>query len=222
MSYHYELHCHTSEVSPCGKIPAAEVVRLLKEKGYSGVVITDHLTPKGFDGKPINNWEKFVDRFLLGYRSAKEAADEDFDVILGAEIRFPENNNDYLLYGLTEEFLYSNPYINRLSLQEFRSLAFNNKILIIQAHPFRNNMVFVDQLLLDGYEIHNGNMRHNSRNSLAFMVSQQSNMIITSGSDLHQLEDLAQGGIGADERIRTAADLAKLLPTHNYDILTAH
>ena len=38
-----DLHVHTSEVSGCGKVPAAEMVRLYHEAGYDAIVITDHL-----------------------------------------------------------------------------------------------------------------------------------------------------------------------------------
>ena len=42
MNYKYELHCHTKEVSRCGAVPAAEIVKMYKENGYDGIVITDH------------------------------------------------------------------------------------------------------------------------------------------------------------------------------------
>ena len=40
--YKYDIHTHTSEVSPCGKVEAEKVVELYKEAGYTGIVITDH------------------------------------------------------------------------------------------------------------------------------------------------------------------------------------
>ncbi len=218
MCYLYELHCHTSEVSNCGRVPAADVVSLLKSNGYTGVVITDHLTPEGFCDEPLTDWQKYIDRYLTGYRNAKAAADEEFDVLLGAEIRFPENDNDYLLFGVTEEFLRSNPYINHMSLREFSILARNNGILIIQAHPFRNNMVVVNPDYLDGYEVFNGNRRHDSKNEIAFFVSQLFRRIITSGSDFHQLEDLARGGIFSESRIQDVCQLTTLLKSGCYDL----
>ena len=216
MEYIYELHCHTSEVSGCGRIEAAEIVRILKNKGYSGVVITDHLTPNGFSNEPLDDWRKFVDRFLDGYKKAKTASSEDFQVFLGAEIRFPQHDNDYLLYGIDEDFLYNNPYINRMSLKEFSALARRNNILIVQAHPFRNNMTVVNPDLIDGYEIYNGNKRHQSRNELAETMATMYGKIKTSGSDLHQDEDVARGGIVSSVEIKTQAELCELLQSSNY------
>lgn len=39
----FEMHMHTSEVSPCSKRSAIEGIKDYKEVGYDGVVITDHL-----------------------------------------------------------------------------------------------------------------------------------------------------------------------------------
>lgn len=41
-SFKYEMHTHTQEVSMCATIPAAELVQFYKDKGFSGVCITDH------------------------------------------------------------------------------------------------------------------------------------------------------------------------------------
>ena len=37
-----DTHVHTCQVSPCGKVPAKEMIELYKEAGYGGVIITDH------------------------------------------------------------------------------------------------------------------------------------------------------------------------------------
>ena len=41
--YYYELHMHTSDTSRCGRSPAADMVAAYKQKGFTGVVATDHL-----------------------------------------------------------------------------------------------------------------------------------------------------------------------------------
>ena len=40
--YRYDLHVHTSEVSPCGHLDVREMVRRYEEKGYSGIWLTNH------------------------------------------------------------------------------------------------------------------------------------------------------------------------------------
>ena len=40
--YSYELHMHTAETSKCGRSSARDMVKAYYDKGFSGVVITDH------------------------------------------------------------------------------------------------------------------------------------------------------------------------------------
>ena len=46
--YKYELHCHTSDVSLCAFSTAKEAVEFYKNRGYDGIVITDHYSPQTF------------------------------------------------------------------------------------------------------------------------------------------------------------------------------
>lgn len=46
-----ELHFHTDESSPCGKIPAKEGIKQYKEAGYDGVAVSDHLANKFLENK---------------------------------------------------------------------------------------------------------------------------------------------------------------------------
>ncbi|MBQ3086111.1 MAG: PHP domain-containing protein [Clostridia bacterium] len=220
MSYLYEMHFHTSQVSGCGRVKAEDGVELLKNEGYSGVVVTDHLVPTGFSNQPITNWKEYVDRYLEGYKCAKTLESESFHVLLGAEICFPENENDYLLFGITEDFLYTHPYINRLTLSEFSAIAKRNGVLIVQAHPMRNDMTIMNPNYLDGYEVYNGNKRHNSRNNLADQMAEMNGKIKTSGSDFHQLEDLARGGIYFNTQITSEQQLVLALQEQAYTLRT--
>ena len=43
-----ETHLHTSEVSRCGQVSAAEMIELYKEAGYSTVFVSDHFKPHTF------------------------------------------------------------------------------------------------------------------------------------------------------------------------------
>ncbi|HPZ52290.1 MAG TPA: PHP domain-containing protein, partial [Clostridia bacterium] len=90
--YRIELHSHTSEVSPCGKITAQEMIELYVQKGYNGIVITDH-----FSGPLFSDLEDIGDilaRFCKGYKNALLAAQDRIKVYLGAEVRLDESYND--------------------------------------------------------------------------------------------------------------------------------
>jgi len=194
--YKYDTHVHTKEVSPCGKVPAVEVVKLYKDAGYHGIVITDHYCDSFFESLYGLTWDEKIERYLKGYNKAYEAGKKlGLKVILGMEIRFTENVNDYLIYGFDEDFLKDNKELYKLNLKGFRELTKDKNILIFQAHPFRPAMIPAPPELLDGIEIHNGNPRHNSNNDLAYEYALKNRLLMLSGSDFHQRGDIAAGGI---------------------------
>lgn len=206
--YKYDTHVHTAEVSRCGRIDAVRLVELFKGAGYDGIVITDHYYRDFFEQLDKDTWQEKADVFLAGYRMALEAGRrEGLQVLLGMEIRFDNSFNDYLVYGLSEAFIKKNPELYKLGLKKFKALARKNNLLVFQAHPFRIGMVVSRPSLLDGVEVYNGNMRHNSNNTLALTYARLNRLLMTSGSDFHEDEDLARGGILFSRHIATEAEL---------------
>lgn len=201
-SYKFETHFHTSETSPCGRVPAKQAVRLYKEAGYKGIIVTDHYFRGFFDMQIMRRHDRKIDRYLKGYRLAlAEGSKLGIDIHLGLEIRFEENFNDYLVYGIDEEFLRKNKNLYALTLKQFRELTCEQGIVIVQAHPFRPDMVPAPPSLIDGVEVYNANPRHDSSNHLALKYAQENNLIGLSGSDFHRPQDAVRGGIITDEVI---------------------
>lgn len=220
--YKIELHAHSSESSRCGSIRAEDVVHKYKKAGYSALVLTDHYYARFFDKITDLSWEKQLEKYLKGYKIAKEASrDLDFRVFLGIEIKFNDDPNEYLIYGLTKDFLLKHPNLHRLSLAEFRALTADQsqKILIFQAHPFRTGMAPAVSELLDGLEVYNGNPRHDSQNDKALSYAREHNLKMISGSDFHENEDLARGGIKADSLPENQQQLINILEAGNYSLI---
>ncbi len=207
MQYKTELHMHTLEVSVCAKLTAAEMADLYIEAGYHTVVITNHYSPTTAEAMGAN-W--CVDRYLEGYRKMKDHAKDKLTVLLGAELRFEEMLNDYLLYGVTEEFLYAHPDLHKMNLKDFYPLAHENGILVIQAHPFRNGMTVRNPKLLDGVEVFNMHTAH-FRNQMALEWARHYGLLGTSGSDLHSQVYPMGGGILTDAPIESNEDLVRVL-----------
>lgn len=209
-AYKYDTHVHTAETSPCGRVPAAEMVRLYSEAGYSGVVVTDHFTANVLNRQLFKGWGKKIDAYLKGYNAAVEAGKNyGLDIIFGIELTFDENKNDYLVFGIDEQFLRKNRDLHKLGLEKFRKLTAGGDILIFQAHPFRPFMIPAPPSLIDGVEVYNGNPRHDSRNDLACEYARKNGLMISSGSDFHQPADMARGGIILPERIRSQKELVQ-------------
>lgn len=208
--YRYETHAHTCEVSSCGKVPAEEMAGLYHKAGYQGIIFTDHFY-NGFIQRTDGSWKDIIDSYLSGYRKAKQAGEKlGMDIMLGMELRFDGTDEDYLIYGFDEDFLYDTQYPNRNTLASFRESIQGRGILIFQAHPCRKNLQVAPPELLDGVEGFNGNPRHNSQNDKAFAYCRANGLYLSSGSDAHQPQDVGRGGIGLTKRIRSGRDYVEL------------
>lgn len=199
-----ETHCHTSETSRCGKVSANQLVELYIQSGYAGIVITDHMN-SAFHGIENETWEDKINSYLTGYRAAKMSAKGRIDILLGMELTFENSSNDFLIYGLTEELIYKynneNTNFRAMGIKNFSDFAKKSGLIMFQAHPFRNGMTVVKPVYLEGIEVYNGNPRHDSRNDIAKLWAKKFGLKTIGGSDFHQVEDLARGGIITDYRI---------------------
>ena len=208
--YLYDLHIHTSESSACGETCAADIVARYKGLGYDGIVITDHVGESALRNRGETYDEKITD-VLKGYRAAKALEDENFTVILGMELRFRENDNDYLVYGIDEDFL------RRVNLTEFEkpadfvAVAKENNLAFFQAHPFRDGMTVLNPTILDGVEVYNGHGGHDSRNDIALAWAKKFGVRMISGSDFHYVSKAEPGGVYFEERHMDSKAVAKAL-----------
>lgn len=211
-----EMHAHTSEVSQCAHVPAAEMVRIYKQLGYDAVVLTNHLAPY----MPIPDWKGRVDFFLDGYRLAKlEGEKQGLPVFFGVEINFTENHNDYLIYGLTEEFMKTMPDVLDWGLERFYPWAKQQGLLTFQAHPYRFYIVPINPAFLDGVEVHNGTPRHQSHNEKAMQLAKEHHLLEVSGSDFHEYGDEGLGGIITSVDVKNVGDLTDVLKKREYKLI---
>ena len=229
MEYITELHCHSGEVSNCASATAQEIVDAYCAAGYTSIVLTNHFSfytfgygnLQKFPGNPDSHGDK-VDFFMRGYDALREAAGDRLNVIFGLELRSNTDDSDYLIYGVDELFLHSHPDLMDMPvsvvLQEVRAAGG----LLIQAHPFRNYMKVQNPQRLDGIEVFNGCVRHDSRNDIALLWAEKYGLMMTSGSDYHHAtKDRPNGGIVTDFPITDEKQLVDVLKSKNYRLLCA-
>lgn len=204
--YLWETHAHTAGISPCGHVSPERMAQMYAEAGYTGVVLTNHLNPYIFGSHANDSWEQKLRWFFGGGERLQQAAGTKLRVLCGAELRFYGADNDYLVYGMTEDWLRAHPDIFEWGVQKFYEMAEENGFLFMQAHPFRNNMTMVNPRYLHGIEAYNGNCRHDSRNDIAAAWAKKFSLLTTAGSDFHEEEDAARGGILTERDIRTMED----------------
>ncbi len=222
--YKYEIHCHTSECDKVATLTGAELVRAYKDKGYSGMVITDHYFSIFFDWfkdeLETKSHKEIITRWLKGYYSAKNEGEKTgFTVLPGAEVRIDGTINDYLVYGLEEKDFYTLPLLNRMkSIEEVMDIL-PDYALVVQAHPFRDNMTVHSPNRLFGIEVYNAGTE-DFRNDLAGIFAKHYKKAMTSGSDCHHDYAVGKGGIITEKAILTPTDLITVLRKNEYKLIT--
>lgn len=212
--YLIETHLHTKYGSGCGKLDEKTLIRGYKEAGYQGIVVTDHYNRDTFSmlGVDLNGPGDKLGCFLEGYRRMREEGQrQGIRVYRGAEIRFDESMNDYLLFGWPDDLLAEPGAIFPMGVAAFAPVCRAAGALLIQAHPYRRHCTPAIACYLDGVEVCNGNPRHNNRNRLAAEYAREYGLIATAGSDCHQLEDIGRTGIRTRVLPEDSFDLAALL-----------
>ena len=159
-----------------------------------------------------------MDHYLAGYRKAREHANGRINVLLGVELQFVGEHNDYLIYGITEDFLYGNPDIHRMTLRSLRNIL-PPEALIIHAHPFRTGSTITNPELIDGVESYNGGTG-DANNDFAKLWAERFSLLQTSGSDYHGGSvSSIKGGIATNEPITDVIQLTRIFRNQAYKLI---
>ncbi len=216
-SYPFELHAHSNPASGCSELSPAELVERCKAAGARGLVLTNHAvwwmkeTPK----------EEWCAQYLKDYRETKEAGEHlGLNVILGFEIRFMDTENDYLVFGFDEQFIPTVYDWMDKTAKDFYDAFHSEDVLMIQAHPNRNNMVEMGRDCVDGYEVFNFHPGHNSRVAVASRLHQKNGGVITGGTDLHHPGHEGSLFTCFAEMPQNGKDLVRLLRSGDYVFIT--
>lgn len=220
--YKIETHLHTNHTSKCGWLDAAALAEGYAKAGYAAVAVTDHYNRDTFEYLNIDTTcpGDVITPFLEGFRRMEaECAKRGLRVYKGAELRFDESSNDYLLYNYPNELLADPEEIFHLGIAAFAPLAREAGALLVQAHPYRKKCTPAIACYLDGVEVLNCNPRHESRNDRAEEYAALHGLLRTGGSDCHRTEDIGLGGILAEELPEDAAGLARLIREGRYTVI---
>lgn len=215
-----ELHCHSKSVSACARVSNEDIIEKFTQAGYTSLVLANHFNKdtQGFLGCS-ESYQDFVTAYLKGYEDLKNAAKGKLNIILGMELRFTQNSNDYLVFGITEKFLRANENMFYMNPESFSKISREAGLLFVQAHPFRNTMTVIRPCFLDGVEVYNGHKGHDSRNEIADMWADKFGLIKTSGTDFHYPDVPANAGIITDVEITDGTQLVEILKSGNYSLI---
>ncbi len=210
--FRIEMHAHSSPASPCADATAEELIDIYHNAGYHALVLTNHFVSF------LEN-ERTVEEYLQDYfRAEKQAEKYGMKVYLGAELRFDEYSNDYLLYGVNQDILETAKGYFEKGLECYYTEAKPKESVLIQAHPFRNNMTLIDARFVDGYETFNMHTGHNPRTADAICRAKTSGKsVVTIGTDFHHPNrQRPSGALRVRELPKDSFALAQLLKSGDY------
>ncbi len=213
-----DTHSHTAGVSFCSQIFPESYVINYRARGIFTVVLTNHYSRQQMSKYAVT-FDEQIKRYLNEYHRTKEAGKSvEVNVLLGAEVAIASKSspyNEFLLFGLTEDFLLSSPPLYDLDQKSLYKLCHDNGILMYQAHPFRSehNHTPQDPEFMDGVEI-NCHSSFNNSYEQVYLFAAKHNLGISCGSDLHFASQAGYGGIFADASVKTEKDLARYLRDH--------
>ena len=213
MGFLYETHLHTCEASACGKVHGEDYIPYMMEKGYAGIIVTDHF----FNGNTCVPedlpWKERVEIYCSGYERALKAAEgKDFNVMFGVEFNFWKD--EYLLYGIDKKWLLDNECIMDMTRHELLEAVHKAGGIMIQAHPFRErdylSEIRLTPEICDGIEVYNA-ANPDNQNALAYIYAEKLKVPMTAGSDIHFFYEGPMGGMLLPERIKDSGEYVEAL-----------
>ena len=217
MAYLYETHLHTAEVSKCAVSGGADYIAGYKEKGYSGIIVTDHF----FRGHCLVSrklpWEEWVNGFFRGYENAKEEGEKQgLDVFFGWEESY-DCFDDYLIYGLDKQWLLEHPEVRTWTRGEQYRAVRDAGGCVVQAHPFRQRQ-YISKIVLssgcvDAVEVANAGHEDVSCDAIACRYAKKIGKPMLAGTDIHSADLIYYGelyGVYSEKKLNSIDDYVKM------------
>jgi len=219
--YKYDMHVHTCPCSGGGGDIRGHIDALI-QKGFSGMVVTNHFYNGDNRIDRSLPWAEFVDAYRQDYLYGLEYAKEkDFDLLFGLEEHVGDGQ-EILIYGITPDWLTEHPELKEVPAEKYAEAVHEAGGLVYQSHPYRESRYIrtpfplgcVDKL--DGIEVYN-QANEPEWNESARRLAEEKGFGCVAGSDAHGT-GAKRAGIEAKERIRSNADLVRILKSGEYTI----
>lgn len=188
----FDLHCHTKEGSFDADLPAAELVRGLVSRGFSGAVLTDH----------NHVWSQGDLMDLVGQLGLADT----FILLSGQEVRTAHEGivqGDLLVYGLPVAIA------DGISPVELLRLVRSHEGFVVAPHPAVPRIGFgpaLDSFPVTAIEVWNG--RYGVRAaSQARRLAERLGLPSVGGSDTHTKRGIGLGGTLFERRPLSLGDI---------------
>ena len=210
MSYKWikiDPHVHSSGISGCSQVTCEQIIDEKMRLGYDGVILTNHCQAWYY---PPDKHIEFMEKMIAEFQQGKIYADKKgFRFYLGIEVSLCEPHYaDWLLYGVTEEFLRNSSCLYTLTQKELFDYCQQYGVVMIQAHPYRQSPC--EPLYMHGVEINcsDGDL---DKVALVEAFAREYDLLVTCGTDYHSVARTFHGGIYIPDTCECASDIAQWL-----------
>ncbi len=220
--FQYDMHVHTCPCSGGGSDIRKHIDALI-EKGFAGMVVTNHFY---YGDNRIDRklpWDRFVDAYRQDYLyGLSYARERDFDLLFGVEEHVGDGR-EILIYGVTPDFLSAHPELKMASAEVYAEAVHAAGGMVFQSHPYRASRYVRKPFPLECLDVMDGIEVYNQANDPAWnesakALAEKEGFLVVAGSDAHDT-DVARAGIAANERIRTNEDLVRILKSGAYTVV---
>lgn len=200
----FDMHCHTKEGSLDGKVPIEEFVGVLKEKGFDGMLISDHDSYRGY-----LSWKK----------THADGRDGDFLVLKGVE--YDTIDAGHILVIMPENVKLKILELRGLPVLFLIEIVHKNGGILGPAHPcgekylsitntrkHRSQLAVMDKFdFLEGFNA----CEPEESNGRAMEIAKQYGKPVFGGSDAHKADCVGLGYTEFTEPVACESDLIRLV-----------
>ena len=222
--FKYEMHLHSADCSACGISMPEEYLEIAVQKGYSGMVFTNHFYGGNTSIDRHIPWQEFMSYYAESYYRTKQLAKAyDLDVLFGVEEGYGDGK-EVLIYGISPELFVNTPEFRKMTIVQISEFVRSNGGFIAHAHPFRvrdyirNAHIEPDHTLFDAVEVYN-RLNNSQENLNAEKYAKKYNMRMISGGDVHSINGFGKTSLAFTERATDEKKLCKMLFEGTYRIL---
>ncbi len=209
-----DMHSHTNAISRCCGVYSEKVFELAKEKGYDGLVISNHYTSLYFND---DTYDKWIEKYILEWRNCKKIALKlGMKCFCGIEVSvYSGKELHFLIYGAPEKFLLDNPFLCKKTQKELFDLCNKYDLALVQAHPFRLGTTIQDTNYLHGLEVNCHPLYGNTYAETIMRVAKEKNLALTVGCDYHGDTYRSVGGSFLPDNVLSDSQLADYIRNSN-------
>lgn len=200
----FDMHCHTKEGSLDGKVSIEEFIAALKDKGYGGMLVTDH---DSYDG--YREWRA----------NLRDSGAQDFTVLKGIE--YDTIDAGHILVVMPETVKLKILELRGLPVQFLIEIVHRNGGILGPAHPcgekhlsitntrkHRNRLAVMDKFdFIEGFN----SCEEPESNEQAAEIAKQFDKPVFGGSDAHKADCVGLGWTVFNVPVTCESDLIKLI-----------